>query len=224
MQFVPRKGVKTDLEIKRMIDEMGIKLPIVWIKGTLYLVSVNKIHIDMKAEDVIAQVGGGYEKFELYIHKNHKTLERQMLIKMMQCEESLEWIVDAIIRGNKIPNSSAITYDSSSNALTDKRKSKNKIRIETRPSLRINKEGLFITSPVKAPITLSGLSNSPKAKLSSPLRSPVRTKSKISTNTSPRRVKTTNMGSPDRTSQMGAMEQKQIDKVKALYGAKKHEI
>lgn len=128
MQFVPRKGVKTDHEIKRMIDEMGIKLPIVWIKGTLYLVSVNKIHIDMKADDVIAQVGGGYEKFELYIHKNHKTLERQMLIKMMQCEESLEWIVDAIIRGNRIPNSSAITYDNSSaNALSDKRKTKSKI-------------------------------------------------------------------------------------------------
>lgn len=115
MQFVPRKGVKTDLELKRMIDEMVITIPIVWIKGSLYLVSVNKIHIDMKADDVIAQVGGGYEKFENYIKKNHKTLERQMLVKMIQCKESLEWIVDAIIRGNKVPTSSAITYDSTAN-------------------------------------------------------------------------------------------------------------
>lgn len=67
MLFVPRKGVKVDLELKRMIDEMGITIPIVWIKGTLYLVGVNKIHMEMKSDDVIAQVGGGYEKFELYI-------------------------------------------------------------------------------------------------------------------------------------------------------------
>ena len=83
MQFIPRKGVKVDLELKRMIDEMGITIPIVWIKGTLYLVGINKIHMEMKADDVIAQVGGGYEKFELYIKKNHKILERQLLIKMI---------------------------------------------------------------------------------------------------------------------------------------------
>ena len=53
--------MKVDLELKRMIDEMGITIPIVWIKGTLYLVGINKIHMEMKADDVIAQVGGGYK-------------------------------------------------------------------------------------------------------------------------------------------------------------------
>lgn len=115
MQFQPRKGVKVDYEIKRMIDEMVITIPIVWIKGTLYLVGINKIHMEMKAEDVIAQIGGGYEKFELYIKKQHKILERGLIIKMIQSKESLEWIVDALIRGTKIPNNSAITYDSSTN-------------------------------------------------------------------------------------------------------------
>ena len=61
MPFQPRKGVvskmwevKVDHELQRMIDEIVITIPIVWIKGSLFLVGVNKIHIEMKAEDVIA--------------------------------------------------------------------------------------------------------------------------------------------------------------------------
>ena len=95
-----------------MIDEMVITIPIIWIKGTLYLVGINKIHMEMKAEDVIAQIGGGYEKFELYIKKQHKALERALLIKMIQSKESLEWIADAIIRGEKIPTMHQTAYDS----------------------------------------------------------------------------------------------------------------
>ena len=205
MQFIPRKGVKVDVELKRMIDEMGITIPIVWIKGTLYLVGINKIHMEMKADDVIAQVGGGYEKFELYIKKNHKVLERQLLIKMIQCKESLEWIVDAIIRGHKIPNNSAITYDSSTNYFNDKRQTNSRIQIQRKPSQRINKEGLMINSPVKSK---TGLSSSPKMRMSSPLKSPTSKKSKIATNTSPRRVNTAGMASPDRANQMGQLEQK----------------
>ena len=122
-----------------------------------------------------------------------------MLVKMIQCKESIEWIVDAIIRGNKVPTSSAITYDSTTSHFTDKRKSNSRIQIETRPSVRINKEGLFVTSPVKG-VKTSGLSSSPTTRMESPLRSPMRQKLKISTNTSPRRVRTSGFGSPDRTS------------------------
>ena len=46
MPFVPRKGEKVDHELKRMVDELNITIPIVWIKGTLYLVGVNKIHLE----------------------------------------------------------------------------------------------------------------------------------------------------------------------------------
>ena len=124
MPFQPRKGVKVDYELQRMIDEIVITIPIVWIKGTLFLVGINKIHIEMKAEDVIAQVGGGYEKFEEYIKKNHKILERAVLIKMIQSKESLEWCVDAIIKGNKIPNKSSLAYDSSTVEQTMKKSRK----------------------------------------------------------------------------------------------------
>ena len=221
MQFVPRKGVKVDHEIKRMIDEMGITVPIVWIKGTLYLVGLNKIHIDMKADDVIAQVGGGYQKFELYINKNHKVLERNIIIKMIQCKESLEWIVDSIIRGQKIPNTSAITYDSSSNYYMDKTPQSSRIKIQRKPSHRINKDGLFINSPTKP---RTSIRSSPKMRMSSPLRSPTGKKSKITTNTSPRRTMTAGSASPERMNQMGPAEMKQIDKIKSYFGERKHEV
>ena len=55
---------------------MNITIPILWVKGNLYLVGVNRIHLEYKSEHIIAQVGGGYEKFEMYISKNHKIFER----------------------------------------------------------------------------------------------------------------------------------------------------
>lgn len=55
---------------------MNITIPIIHIKGSLYLVGINKIHLEQKADYVIAQVGGGYQKFEPYIIKNHKVIER----------------------------------------------------------------------------------------------------------------------------------------------------
>ena len=59
-----------------MIKDMNITIPILWVKGNLYLVGVNRIHLEYKSEHIIAQVGGGYEKFEMYISKNHKIFER----------------------------------------------------------------------------------------------------------------------------------------------------
>lgn len=63
---------------------MHVTIPIAWIKGSLYLIGINRINLEFKGEYIIAQIGGGFEKFELYIAKNHRMLERQLLIKMLQ--------------------------------------------------------------------------------------------------------------------------------------------
>jgi len=99
IRFNYRKDNKVDIEIKQLIEELNITIPIIHIKGSLYLVGINKIHLEQKADYVIAQVGGGYQKFEPYIIKNHKAIERQFIIKMIQSKESLEWICHAIING-----------------------------------------------------------------------------------------------------------------------------
>jgi hypothetical protein len=112
MKFIVRKDVQVEREIQKLIERHNITIPIVHIKGSLYLVGLSKIHLEQKAEYVIAQVGGGYEKFEPYIGKNHKNIEKQLIIKMIQSKESLEWIVDALIRGQKIPSMKQTAYDS----------------------------------------------------------------------------------------------------------------
>lgn len=50
-----------------MIENMRITIPIMWIKGSLYLVGINRINLEFKGEHIIAKIGGGFEKFELYI-------------------------------------------------------------------------------------------------------------------------------------------------------------
>jgi len=43
--FVPRKGEAADKAIKKLIDEMDVTIPIVWVKDSLFLVGINKIHL-----------------------------------------------------------------------------------------------------------------------------------------------------------------------------------
>ena len=43
--FVARKGEAADKAIKKLIDEMDVTIPIVWVKDSLFLVGINKIHL-----------------------------------------------------------------------------------------------------------------------------------------------------------------------------------
>ena len=52
--FYPRKDQKVDQEVKRIIDDMGVTIPIVWVKDSLYLVGSNKIHLEKKGNKVTA--------------------------------------------------------------------------------------------------------------------------------------------------------------------------
>lgn len=67
IKFVSRKGEKVDQEVKRMIEEMNITIPIIWIKQNLFLVGNKTINLEKKGEYVTGQIGGGYEKFDEYI-------------------------------------------------------------------------------------------------------------------------------------------------------------
>lgn len=67
IRFRPRKENSIDAEIKLMIDQMQITIPIIWIKQSLYLVGTVKLNLVKKGEYVMAKVAGGYEKLEKYI-------------------------------------------------------------------------------------------------------------------------------------------------------------
>lgn len=83
IKFQAREDSRVDLALKKMIEELRITIPIVWIKGKLYLIGINRINLEFKGEHLIAQIGGGAQKFEMYITKNHRMLERQLIIKMI---------------------------------------------------------------------------------------------------------------------------------------------
>ncbi len=50
------------------------------------------------------RVGGGYEKFEDYVPKNHRFFQRTLVVHMIKSGESLEAVVDNLIIGKKIKN------------------------------------------------------------------------------------------------------------------------
>jgi len=87
-----------------MIIELGITIPILHIKGTLYLIGSNRINCTMKRDYVMLRVGGGYEKFVEYVPRTHKYFERTLVVHMIKSGESLEWVVDALFNNKKIKN------------------------------------------------------------------------------------------------------------------------
>lgn len=107
IKFQAREDSHIDQMLKNMIDNMRITIPIVWIKGSLYLIGINRINLEFKGEHIIAKIGGGFEKFELYISQNHRMLERQLIMKMMQSKKSLQLIVDCMAKGGKLTKDSS---------------------------------------------------------------------------------------------------------------------
>lgn len=49
----------------------------------------------------MCRVGGGYEEFGEYLLRNHRQEERKLVILMIKTQESLEWVVSALIAGRK---------------------------------------------------------------------------------------------------------------------------
>lgn len=50
------------------------------------------------------RVGGGYEKFDDYVPKNHRFFQRMLVVHMIKSGESLEAVVDNLIIGKRIAN------------------------------------------------------------------------------------------------------------------------
>lgn len=57
------------------------------------------------------RVGGGFEKFNEYVPKNHRYFERSLVVHMIKSGESLEWVVDEICSGKQIKNILRLQYE-----------------------------------------------------------------------------------------------------------------
>jgi hypothetical protein len=78
---------------------LKITIPILFIKDKLYLIGSSRINVDLKKDNLMLRVGGGFEKFNEYVPKNHRYFERSLVVHMIKSGESLEWVVDEICSG-----------------------------------------------------------------------------------------------------------------------------
>lgn len=62
--------------MEKYINELNITIPIVHIKGMVYLIGTNKTIASFNGDILVVRVGGGYQKFEEYIPSNHRFFER----------------------------------------------------------------------------------------------------------------------------------------------------
>jgi len=84
--FTAKKGENYVLEkeIERLIAQMNITIPIIHVRGQVYLIGTTKIIIQSRASQMMVRVGGGYVPFDEYIPNNHRLIERQLLIHMIK--------------------------------------------------------------------------------------------------------------------------------------------
>ena len=83
---------------------MRITIPILFIKEKLYLIGSARINVDLKKDNLMLRVGGGFEKFIEYVPKNHRYFERSLVVHMIKSGESLEYVVDCLFSGKKVKN------------------------------------------------------------------------------------------------------------------------
>lgn len=115
--FNAKKGENYALEkeIERLITQMGITIPIMHVKGQVYLIGTSKCIIQNRADQIMVRVGGGYVPFDEYIPNNHRLFERALLVHMIKSQESLEWVCDALIFDKRIPQANQYQYKKNQN-------------------------------------------------------------------------------------------------------------
>lgn len=68
----------------------------------MYLVGTSRITLEHKFQAVMVRVGGGTERFDTYVPKNHRKFERQLVDYMSKSQESLVWVVEKLMAGENI--------------------------------------------------------------------------------------------------------------------------
>lgn len=99
IKFVPRQSEELDLAISIIIEQHKITIPILHIKDRLYLIGSQRMTCEIKREILMIRVGGGFEKFFEWVPKNHRYLERCLVVHMIKSGESLEWVIEQLFNG-----------------------------------------------------------------------------------------------------------------------------
>lgn len=92
--FRPRKANKLDKAIGIILESNNFTIPVVNIRENLFLIGPNRVNCDFKYESVLVKVGGGSQKMQDYLNKNHVTMEAILIEHMTKSGKSIEWVID----------------------------------------------------------------------------------------------------------------------------------
>lgn len=106
----------------------------------MYLVGSTRVHLVKNGEFIFAKIAGGFEKLENYILNNHRFHEIQLIKKMIQSKESIEWVVEALVKGTKIKADQSGLNDISVNTSL---KYTQDAQIKRLPSFRMDHNGFI---------------------------------------------------------------------------------
>ena len=74
IKFQCKKSNLLQVEIQKLIQANKIKIPIIHIKDSLYLVGPNRCNCELRKDSVMIRIGAVYKRFEDYVPQNEKQM------------------------------------------------------------------------------------------------------------------------------------------------------
>ena len=74
------------------------------IKDSLYQIGPNRYNCILRGEVPMIRVGGGYQRLDQFLKKNHATFEATLMNYQANSGKPIEWIIAQLIKGKKIMN------------------------------------------------------------------------------------------------------------------------
>jgi uncharacterized protein with PhoU and TrkA domain len=103
--FRPRKGEILDESIAQIVYNQHVTIPIVHIRDGQYLIGPEKKNCVLKSGHVLVKVGGGSERFDEFVPRNHRGYQKKLTGYMIHNNQSLEWVTNELIQGNNLNTS-----------------------------------------------------------------------------------------------------------------------
>ena len=86
----------------QIIRENEFTIPVIWIKGNMYLVGSERLVCDQKADSLTVRTGGGYQEFSQYVQIHENYHQKVLINHMINNDESLEWVTEQLKEGKKM--------------------------------------------------------------------------------------------------------------------------
>lgn len=107
IEFKPKKNNEIDQILAKIIKDLNITIPIVNVKDSVYLVGSQRVNLIPKRDSLVVKRGGGSQQFQEFYLLNKTQLQRSLVINMIKSGESLEHVVNCLVSGQKVRDTTA---------------------------------------------------------------------------------------------------------------------